>query len=81
MVRLIGYLRDRSRVLLWIFIGFLLFSVCFDFWAERHEAHFFGDRIIGFWSLFGLGGCLLMIVVCKGIAHAWLTRKEGYYDE
>ena len=81
MARLIGYLREHSRILKHAFFGFLVFSIVFDFLAERHEPHFFGDNIIGFWSVFGLAACLGMIVLCKGLSHVWLEKKETYYDE
>ncbi len=42
--------------------------------------HFFGDKIWAFWSLFGLIGCLILIIICKGIGHAFLMKKEDYYD-
>ena len=44
-------------------------------------AHFFGDSIMGFWSVFGIFGCLGMIVVCKGLSHVWLEKEEDYYDK
>ena len=81
MARLIGFLRDRSHVVKWVFFASLLFFVVFDFYADRHEPHFFGDTIIGFWSIFGLIACLGMIVICKGISHVWLTKDEDYYDK
>jgi len=64
-----------------IFFVFLALAVVFDFYAARHEPHFFGDSIIGFWSLFGVLGCLGMIILCKGLSHVWLMKKEDYYDK
>lgn len=82
MAKLIIFLRDHSRVLKWLFFAFLIFAVGFDiFFTERHAPHFWGDPIRGFWSVFGAFGCLGMIVVCKGIYHAWLMQDEDYYDK
>ena len=81
MARLIGYLRDHAHILKLVFFGFLVFSIVFDFLAHRHEPHFFGDNIIGFWSMFGLAACLGMIVGCKGLSHVWLEKGEDYYDK
>jgi len=81
MVRLLKYLNERSHVLKWLFFAFLTLTVVLDFYAARHESHFFGDAIIGFWSLFGVLGCLGMIVVCKGLSHVWLMKEEDYYDK
>ena len=41
---------------------------------------FIGEEIWGFWSVYGLIGCIIMIFVCKGIGHAWLMKKENYYE-
>ena len=81
MIRLLKYLNERSHVLKWLFFAFLALFVVLDFYATRHESHFFGDSLIGFWSLFGVLGCLGMIVICKGLSHAWLAKKEDYYDK
>ena len=81
MVRLLKYLNEHSSMLKRIFFVFLILTVVFDFYVTRHELHFFGDGIIGFWSVFGIFGCLGMIVVCKGLSHVWLMKKEDYYDK
>ena len=80
MVRILNYLNKRSQVLKRLFFAFLLMTVVFDFFAERHHAHFFGDSIIGFWSVLGILGCLGMIIFCKGLSHFWLEKEEDYYD-
>lgn len=49
---------------------------------KGHDAanEFIGEEIWGFWAVYGLAGCIIMIIVCKGIGHAWLMKKEDYYD-
>ncbi|MFA6009910.1 MAG: hypothetical protein WC799_07995 [Desulfobacteraceae bacterium] len=81
MAKLITYLRDHSQVLKYVFFAFLLFTIVFDYFAERHEPHFFGDTIIGFWSIFGTVVCLAMVVVFKGLYNNWLKQDEDYYDK
>lgn len=81
VLRILNYLNEHSRMLKRIFFVFLALTVVYDFHAARHEPHFFGDSIIGFWSLFGLLGCLGMIILCKGLSHVWLMKKEDYYDK
>ncbi|TYT74875.1 hypothetical protein [Desulfobotulus mexicanus] len=81
MGRLMTWLRERTEWFKWIFFAFLGGALVYDFMAERHDPHFFGDTIIGFWSVFALFGCLGMIVICKGISHAWLMKQEDYYDD
>ena len=81
MAQLFGYLRERSVVLKWVFFAYLAAAVVFDFFVERYHAHFWGDHIIGFWTIFAFFGCLGMIVVFKGLSHVWLMKDEDYYDE
>jgi drug/metabolite transporter (DMT)-like permease len=81
IAQVITYLRERSEMMKWIFIAYLGFALVFDFFADRHHAHFWADHIIGFWAIFGLVGCLAMIVFCKGLSHVWLERDTDYYDK
>ncbi len=81
MVRILDFLNKHSRILKHLFFAALLTTIIFDFFAERHGAHFFGDSIMGFWSVFGGLGCLAMIVLCKGLSHVWLEKEEDYYDK
>ena len=61
--------------------GLLVLLILVDFIIPRHEIHFFGDKIPGFWSLFGLISCALIIVVSKWIGQLWLMQDEDYYDK
>jgi hypothetical protein len=75
-------LRDHLKVLKWILYLLMAAAVGFDVLIPRHEAHSLFFKIIetpGFWSFFGLVGCVLMIRIAKGISHAWLMKKEDYY--
>jgi hypothetical protein len=81
MKRILEYLNKHSKVLRNLFFAFLMGTVVYDFFAKRHGTHFFGDLIMGFWSVFGILGCLGMIVVCKGLSHVWLEKEEDYYDK
>ncbi|EKD39194.1 MAG: hypothetical protein ACD_75C00479G0002 [uncultured bacterium] len=38
------------------------------------------NRIPAFFALFGLGGCLLIIICAKALGKALLQKREGYYD-
>ena len=39
------------------------------------------SHIAGFFSLFGLIGCLVIIGFAKLIGHYWLQREENHYDK
>ena len=59
----------------------LVLLIVVDFVIPRHEIHFFGDKIPGFWSLFGFIACVLIVIVSKWIGHMGLMKNENYYDE
>ncbi|NVN90257.1 MAG: hypothetical protein HXX11_06595 [Desulfuromonadales bacterium] len=80
MTRLLEYLHHQRVACKRLFFILLVLIPLLDFTVKRPEAHFFGDRIPCFWSLFGLAVCLMMIFVWKWLAHVWLERDETYYD-
>lgn len=81
MRNIIVYLYERKAFFRWIFFGILGAVVLYDFTVHRpEEAHFAGDKIYGFWSIWGLVICLAMIIFWKWLAHGFLERDEDYYD-
>jgi len=71
----------RTKTVKKLAYGILVLLIVADFIIPRHEIHFFGDRIPGFWSLFGFISCALIIIVSKWLGHHWLMRDEDYYDK
>lgn len=71
----------RTKKVKIIAYGVLALLIAADFIIPRHEIHFFGDKIPGFWSFFGFVACVLIIVVSKWIGHFWLMKDENYYDK
>ena len=71
----------RSKAAKRIAYGALIILIVVDFIIPRNEIHFFGDKIPGFWSLFGFIACVLIIMVSKWIGHLGLMQDENYYDE
>ena len=71
----------RSKAAKRIAYGALIILIVVDFIIPRHEIHFFGDKIPGFWSFFGFIACVLIIIVSKWIGHLGLMQDENYYDE
>jgi hypothetical protein len=51
-------------------------------WSPLSEAH--GHRwwhvLPGFDLLYGLAGCVAIVLVSKAIGAVWLQRDEDYYD-
>jgi hypothetical protein len=81
IVTAIDAMRRRPRVLLGGFVFLLGAIVLFDFIAARHGEHFVGDRIRGFWALFGLAGCVGMTKFMKGIGHGFLMQPTDFYSK
>lgn len=75
----IQFLKDHTKTLRNILYGLMVLTVVADIFIPRHEPHFFGDKIPGFWSVFGFVGCILLIKVMKGLAHTILGKAEDYY--
>ena len=59
----------------------LILIIVTDFFIPRHEIHFIGDQIPGFWSLFGFVACILIILISKWIGHLGIMQDENYYNE
>ena len=71
----------RTRKVKQIAYGILLLLIIVDFVIPRHEVHFFGDKIPGFWSLFGFIACVVIIVASKWLGKHGLMKNEDYYDQ
>ncbi len=80
LVRVIDRLRERPDRLRAVFFGLLGLFVAYDVFTPRHELHFWGDRVRGFWALFALLGGLVMAKGMKGLGHLWLMKPEDFYD-
>ena len=59
----------------------LILIIVTDFFIPRHEIHFIGDGIPGFWSLFGFVACILIILISKWIGRLGIMQDENYYNE
>ena len=71
----------RTKTIKRIAYAVLIFIIVIDFFIPRHEIHFFGDEIPGFWSLFGFVACILIILISKWIGHLGIMQDENYYNE
>jgi len=79
VLKIIEYLRAKTgplRIAFFVFLGAL---VLLDILLPREDAHYVVDKIWAFWTFFALAGCFLLIKICKGIAHLFLSKDEDYY--
>ncbi len=68
-----------KRILVTILIALAL-SVLVDLPFSDGHGDFAWSNILGFFALFGLIGCVAIILISKWLGHHWLQRKEDYYD-
>lgn len=68
-----------KRILVIILIA-LIISVLIDLPLHGGYGDFAWSKILGFFALFGLIGCVALILISKWLGHYWLQRKEDYYD-
>jgi len=71
----------RRKIMKRIAYAVLILILVIDFFIPRHEIHFFGDGIPGFWSLFGFVACILIILISKWIGRLGIMQDENYYNE
>lgn len=80
IVDYIEYLRTHIKGLRNVLIAYLIILVIYDVLIHIGvHGHFFVDNIPGFWTIFGIIGCFVLIKVAKGIAHAFLSKDEDFY--
>ncbi len=86
LVRLIEYLRARLRGVIraaWVLLGALVVADALP-WVVHKEGHahtWAEGHVPGFWAVFGLVGCMVLIVLSKAFGHAGIMKREDYYDE
>jgi hypothetical protein len=83
LLRLIEFLRDHLRTVVRIAIAVLVVLVLLDAVpaiVDKEHAHTVAEHIPAFWSVFGLLGCLLLVIVSKTFGHLFVSRSEDYYD-
>jgi hypothetical protein len=61
--------------------GVLVILVLIDgLLIDKSHAHTGVERIMGFWSLFGFGACVLIVVFSKWYGHLGIMADEDYYE-
>jgi len=84
LVRLIEFLRSRLKTVVRICYAVLALLVVIDalpFLVDKEHAHTPWEHLPGFWSVFGLVACTLIIFLSKWYGHAGIMKREEYYDE
>jgi hypothetical protein len=48
---------------------------------DKEHAHTWIEKVPGFWTIFGLAGCVAIILLSKWFGHSGIMTREDYYDE
>ena len=82
IVDLIQYLRDRLKGVIRVCWVLLALLAGFDaLLLDKEKAHTAAEHLPGFWALFGLVSCVVIIFVSKWFGKLGITRQEDYYDQ
>jgi len=81
LVKLIEFLRDRLKTVVWVCCGVLALLVLVDaVLLNKEPAHTGPEHWPGFWSLFGFVACVLIVLLSKWFGHAGIMVPEDYYE-
>lgn len=68
-----------KRILIVVVIVFIAFLLVDLLWRDSH-GHYAWSGIPAFYALFGLIGCVTVVLIAKWLGHHWLQKKDDYYD-
>lgn len=79
---LISYLeQNRKSVKAWCVIAIALMLVWSVFGVDTHHAHTWLEKHIpGFWSIFCILSCLVLIFFARWFGGSGVMTREDYYD-
>lgn len=84
LARLIDFLRNRLQTVVRVGIAVLVILVVLDTvpgLIDKEHAPTAAEHLPAFWAVFGLVGCLLLVVFAKTFGHLGVSTREDYYDE
>jgi hypothetical protein len=84
LIAFIDFLRRRLKTVVRLCLaalGCLILLDALPFLVDKEHAHTWLEHIPGFWALFGLLGCIVLILVSKAFGHLGIMTREDYYDE
>ncbi len=82
IVDLIEFVRHRLNRVIRVCWVLLALVVGFDvLLLDKEKAHTAAEHLPGFWAVFGLVSCVVIIFVSKWFGKLGITRQEDYYDQ
>ena len=82
IINFINYLKDRLHTTKsFFYIGIAVMLVWSVVGVDKHHAHTWVEaHIPGFWSLFGLLSCIVLIYFTGWFGKSGVMTREDYYD-
>jgi len=81
MISLIDSLLERRSLLRYLFYVVVFGVIVWSLTVDTSHAHTWLERTVpGFWSLFGLAACIVLIFAARWFGGAGIAREEDYYD-
>jgi hypothetical protein len=84
LAKLIQFLRNRLKTVVWVSYAILALVVIMDAIpaiVDKEHAHTAAEHWFAFWAAFGLLGCGALVLFSKLYGHYFVSRSEDYYDE
>ena len=82
IINLIDYLiKRRQTIKTWAYIALAVMLVWTIVGVDKHHAHTWMEMYIpGYWALFTIIACLLLIFFSRWISKSGIMTREYYYD-
>lgn len=81
IVNLIDYLKDRQQAVKYCCYGGIMAIILWSVISvDTHHAHTWIEKLPGFWSLFGLVSCVVLIFFASWFGKSGIMTREDYYD-
>ena len=82
MIQFIDFIKKRGRDTLYLLYGTMAGIVIWSLTVDTSHAHTWAEKYIpGFWSIFGLASCTVLIFFARWFRSAGIERQEDYYDD
>jgi hypothetical protein len=84
LAKLIEFLRDRLKTVIWLSCAVLALVVLLDAIpavVDKEHAHTGPEHWPAFWAVFGFLGCVVIVLFSKWFGHLGIMTREDYYED
>jgi short subunit fatty acids transporter len=81
IIKLIEFLKRHMRMtLVFCYITLVALVLIDGLFIDKSKAHTAPEHIMGYWSVFGFGACVVIVVFSKWFGHLGIMAREDYYE-